>query len=288
MYKIAHISDSHISFADQDSHGKKLIELLSDIKERNCDHIVLTGDVADNPNRKDLLYVREILSHFGLLDSALLTLIPGNHDIFGGAPKGPDFFRFVMICSEINYDEKADMFIEIFKETFPNNHSFPFLKIINNIALIGINSVDRFSEEKNPEGSNGKVSKEDFKKIKELLSSDSVKDKFKIILIHHHFNPPKFKENLPAHSMWLRSINRKMRIYGKKALMKMFKKYKVNLILHGHTHVNDIYHMSDLTFLNSSASIAPITDDNERKYNIISIPGENDTEKNITVESITI
>ncbi len=287
MYKIAHISDSHVSFKDEDGRGKKLVELLTDIKQRNCDHVIFTGDIVENPDAGDFLYVREILSHFDLLDSSRLSLIPGNHDIFGGAKRGIEFFRFVKDCSDMDYDRNVDLFIDTFTETFPSNNSFPYLKILDNAAIIGVNSIDRWSLDDNPEGSNGKISGEDFRKLNKILSSGEIKDKFKIVLIHNHFNKPEFIEEYPAHSLWLKSINRKMKLTGKKKLIKLFKKHKVNLVLHGHTHINDIYNIKKISFLNSSACIFPITDDQVRKYNIISIPSEGNSE-NIKIETITL
>ena len=288
MYKIAHLSDTHISFHDESGNGKKLIELLTDIKDKGCDHIIITGDLVDNPHLKDLLFVREILSHFDLLDSGKLSVIPGNHDIFGGAVHGKMFFRFPLTCKELNYAQKVDSFIDAFKETFPNNNSFPNLKVIDNIAIIGTNSVDVWSEKGNPEGSNGKIDKKNFKKLEKILSSEEVKDKYKIVLIHHYFNRLKLSEEYPAHSLWLRVVDYKMKIYGKKKLIELFKKYKVNLVLHGHSHIDQKYNLKGVSYINSSACCAPITDDQVRKYNIISIPGENDSEKSITVDTITV
>jgi 3',5'-cyclic-AMP phosphodiesterase len=288
MYKIAHISDFHVSFKDEDGRGKKLVQILNDIKDRECKHILVTGDIVDNPLEEDLMFVREIFSHFDLLDSAKMSVIPGNHDIFGGAERGPDFFRFIKRCSETNYEKNLDLFIDAFAESFPGSNSFPYLKITGNIAVIGINSVDLWSIGKNPEGSNGRIRKNDFEKIDSILSSDDIKNKYKLVLIHHHFNKPELNEEYPAHSLWLKAIDWKMRLYGKEKILKLFKKHKVNLVLHGHTHINEINNIKNLTFLNSSACIFPITDDQIRKYNIINIPEESDIEENITIDTITI
>lgn len=288
MNRIAHISDSHISYDDENGHGKRLVELLTDIKERNCSHIIVTGDLVENPDMRDLQLVREIFAKFGLLDFSKMSVIPGNHDIFGGAPNGKMFFKFPLICKEVNYEENADKFIDTFKETFPNNNSFPYVKIIENIAFIGINSVDRWSEDKNTEGSNGRIPKKDLKKIKKILSASDLMEKYKIVLIHHHFYAPVFIDEYPAHSLWLKIVNWKMRLYKINKILNLFKKHKVNLVLHGHTHINQIYSLKGISFINSSASCVPITDDQIRKYNIISIPGESDADKNITVETIIL
>ncbi|MDQ3194364.1 MAG: metallophosphoesterase [Bacteroidota bacterium] len=288
MYKIAHISDLHVNFNDEDGHGSNLIDLLSDIRDRNCDHVLVTGDIAENPDIQDFLYVRELFSHFDLLSSSGMSVIPGNHDIFGGAPAGTEFFRFPLICKKINYDEKLNQFIDLFKETFPDNKSFPYLKIINNIAIVGINSVDRWSAKNNPEGSNGRIDHSSFVKLKKILSSKEITDKYIIVLIHHHFNKPKNDNEYPAHSLWLKVVNYKMKLYGRKKITELFRKYKVNLVLHGHTHINEIYVSKKTSVINSSACSIPITDDMIRKYNIINIPGADDPEKIITVETILI
>lgn len=288
MYKIAHISDTHISFNDTNGHGKNLVELLKDIQERECDHIVITGDLVENPEEREFQYVKEILSHFELLHPDKLSVIPGNHDIFGGAPGNVMFFTFPLICKETEPSENVEKFIETFKDSFPEKCSFPFLKVIDNIAFIGINSIDKWSEKNNPEGSNGMVSDKDLKKIRKILSQKELKDKYKIVLMHHHLNKIRNSEEYPAHSLWLKTVDYKMKLHNKNKLTELFRKQKVNLVLHGHTHVNDVYNIKGVNYINSSASCVPLTDDQARMYNIISIPGENETDRILTVETIRI
>lgn len=288
MYKIAHISDMHISYNDSDGHGRRLVRLLKDIEDMNCDHVIITGDLVENPKAEDYQYTKEILSHYGLLDSSRMTVVPGNHDIFGGAQKGVQGVFFTSTCKNTDYEKTLDRFIDTFKETFPSNNAYPFLKIIGNIAIVAVNSIDRWSVSKNPEGSNGRISNVDFKKIKKMLSSNEIKDKFKLVLLHHHFNKPEINDELPGHSLWLKVINWKMKLYGKKKLLTLFKKYDVNLVLHGHTHVNDIYNSDGVSIVNSSSCLMPLTDDQIRKYNIIYIPDKNDADKNLKIETITL
>jgi 3',5'-cyclic AMP phosphodiesterase CpdA len=288
MYKIAHISDTHISFNDTNGHGKNLVELLKDIKQRECDHIVITGDLVENPEVREFQYVKEILSHFDLLHPEKLSVIPGNHDIFGGAPNSVMFFTFQLICKQTNTKENEEKFIQTFQDTLPEDKSFPYLKVIDNIAFIGINSMDKWSVKKNPEGSNGMISKGDFKKIKKILSQKEIKEKYKIVLIHHHFNKIRQIEEYPAHSIWLKTVDYKMKLHNKNKLSELFKNQKVNLVLHGHTHINHIYNIKGVTYINSSAACVPLTDDMNRMYNIISIPGENETDRILTVETIRV
>ncbi|HMS33930.1 MAG TPA: metallophosphoesterase [Ignavibacteria bacterium] len=288
MYKIAHISDTHISFNDTNGHGKNLVELLKDIQSRACNHIVITGDLVENPEEKEFRYVKEILSHFDLLHPEKLSVIPGNHDVFGGAPNSIMFFTFQLICKNTNTSENVEKFAETFADTMPEDKTFPYLKVIDNIAFIGINSMDKWSVKNNPEGSNGMINKGDFKKLKKILSRKEIKDKYKIVLIHHHFNKVNLNEEYPAHSLWLKTVDYKMKLHNKNKLAELFKNLKVNLVLHGHTHINHIYNIKGVTYINSSAACVPLTDDMNRMYNIISIPGADETDRILTVETIRI
>ncbi|HMS64325.1 MAG TPA: metallophosphoesterase [Ignavibacteria bacterium] len=289
MYKIAHISDLHISYSDENGNGKKLVELLKDISGRNCDHLVITGDLVENPETKDLVFVKEILSHFDFTDELRLSIVPGNHDIFGGAKKGLDEgLFFSSVCKNIDFKENTENFIDIFKESFPEQETFPYLKLINNIAIIGINSVGEWSADDNPEGSNGIIKSEDMLKMKKILSSEELKGKYILVLLHHHLYKEKLREDLPKHSLWLKTISYKMKLHDRKKILELFKKYKVNLVLHGHTHISEVYNVNGISVVNSSASAAPLTDDQVRKYNIINLPGESDTEKVIEIETIVL
>ncbi|MBK9405643.1 MAG: metallophosphoesterase [Ignavibacteria bacterium] len=288
MYKIAHISDMHISLRDENEHGRKLIKLLKSIERQKCDHIIITGDLVENAVKLDMLYVKEILSHFNLLYPEKLSIVPGNHDIFGGAYNGEPGYYFPTHCKNTDYDNNLKTFSEIFCDSFPGKNTFPYLKLIDNIAVIAVNSIDRWSEDENMEGSNGRISEEDLHKIREILKSEQVRDKYKIVILHHHLYKEEIREDLPVHSLWLKTISWKMKIRKRKMLLKFFKKHKVNLILHGHTHVSEVYNRNGLSLVNSSASIMPLSEDLTKKYNIVSIPSEEETDKNIMVETISL
>ncbi len=287
-YRIAHISDLHLSLKNGKDRDQRLIDLLDDIKKRDCDHIVITGDIADNPIPEDLVYAREIFAQFDLVNPELLTLVPGNHDIYGSAPPGEMMFMFPKICSEINFDEMEKQFINIYKETFSEEAEIPFVKVIGNIALIGINSLIEWSVDLNPEGSNGGIDDKGYEKLDNLLKSKRLNDKVKIVLIHHHFSKPDDITGQPGHSLWIDSVGYKMKFHEPGDFLKLLKKRGVNLVLHGHTHCTGVYVKKGITFVNSSACSIPLTDDRLRKYNIISIPGIEDDSKQIGIETIEI
>lgn len=288
MYKIAHISDLHISFRDENEHGKKFVSLLKNIEQQKCDHVIISGDLVENPELKDLLYVKEILSHFNLLDPEKLTIVPGNHDIFGGAGNGQPVYYFPTFCKNTDYDKNLETFLGIYSESLSGSNSYPNLKLTGNIAIIAVNSIDKWSADKNMEGSNGRIRKKDLKEIRGILKSKEVRDKHKIVVLHHHLYKEDLREDLPVHSLWLKTIRWKMKLRNRKKLLEFFKKHKVNLILHGHTHVSEVYNLNGLTIVNSSACILPLTDLPVCKYNVIQIPESGELNENIKIETITI
>ena len=295
MYKIAHISDLHINKEEHDVNTQIFLDLLADIVKRNCDHLFITGDITNNANDEEYEKVKNLLSKCDFLNSDSLTVTIGNHDIFGGAKKGPDVFLFPTECKNTNYCDKVKKFHEQFIDSFEKakfldkDTIFPFLKILNDkIALIGINSIAEWSSDLNPTGSNGNINDNNFKRIKNILTSKKIKDKLKIVLIHHQFNKPDKSQLDDDHMMWLYSERRTMRLHNKKRIFKLFKKAGVDMILHGHTHITNSYKLKESLFINSSASTIPFTKDKKKRYHIISIPKEPEQMKNFSLEVITL
>lgn len=288
MFKIAHISDTHLRLDDLNGSGKAFVEIMEDIKQKNCDHVILSGDLVDIVNEEDFRFAKELLKRYDLIRSDKFTLVPGNHDIFGGAEMGLEGLKFIYNCSNADYELNEKTFAGHFSESFPETNEFPYLKIFDNVAIIALNSVDRWDIKKNPEGSNGRVDEKQFEKLEKLLGKKKIKKMIKIIVLHHHFGLPEPTEENPAHPVWLAGIDVKMKLYGKKKLLNLFEKHKVKMILHGHTHISNIYTKGKIVIVNSSAAAIPLTDDRVRSYHIIEIPGMNDDEKEIKIEKVII
>ncbi len=288
MLRIAHISDLHLSVSKETERGGNFVELLESIRKHSCDHIVITGDIADDAVTEDLVYAREILAQFDFMNYEKLTVIPGNHDIYGASPSGDLSFTFVDLCSKIDIRANEKVFTEVFKEVTGELNGFPFVKLIENVAFICVNSMFEWSIERNPEGSNGSISSHDLKVIDELLASEDVKNRCKIFLMHHHLSRTRDVHDAPAHNLWLKSISYKMDFYKPSRLLKVLKKHKVNLLLHGHTHYTGVYVRKGITCVNSSAASAPLYDGMKRRYSIIDIPDTFDENENIMIQTVDV
>ena len=147
---------------------------------------------------------------------------------------------------------------------------YPFIKILNDsVAVIGLNSIARYSKDLNPMGTNGLIDKQQMKSLEKISKQANLKDKLKIVLIHHHFNKPWHNKAHPEHGTWLESEQWKMRLHDKKELYDYFDKYDIDLILHGHTHITDTYKRKNNLFVNSSGCSMPFTISGEKEYHII-------------------
>ncbi len=258
--RIAHISDLHLSSLHSRSNIRRTKELLDHIDRLGVDHVVITGDIAGDASRKDFLLARKLLQSHGLLDSRLLTVIPGNHDIYGGVYTVEELLGFPRRCRRTDLRKQAEQFQDAFHEAFGGTRResadslFPYVKLVGGVLFIAMDSVAPYSTVKNPVGSNGAVDEDQRDRLDRLLSS-VVSSSRRIVLIHHHFDKMNHSTDGTMQSIWKVFEQRTMKLYGKRALMKLFRKHGVEIVLHGHYHRNSEYTRSGLRFANGGGSI---------------------------------
>lgn len=260
-FTLAHISDLHVSLDHERHNIRRLRRLLDAILRQNVDHIVVTGDITADAKPGEFDAVRKVFKRYGLLDPLRLTVVPGNHDIFGGVHTPEEIFSFPKRCKQVEYGTKMKLFSNAFEETFRRSlifdrkRLFPFAKILNGVMLIGLNSIAEYSKLANPLGSNGDIDEKQFKQLNELLSADLFRNTQKIILLHHHFGKLRHEACGALHSMWTAIEKQTMKLRGKKRLLEMFRKAGVRLVLHGHIHENREYVRGGIRCVNSGGSL---------------------------------
>ena len=278
--RILHLSDLHICSKNRSENTEHFERLVNFGLNENMDHIIITGDITHNADPKDLETVRNILDSYDLLDSSKLTLVIGNHDIFGGVHLAEDILDFPERCALTNYQQKIREFKYYFYEAFENIFSpdpkniYPFAKQIDGILFVGINSIAKYSKVKNLFASKGIVNKTQINDLIKIFDKYSDDDLKKVILTHHHFSKhyAKFDQ---AKKTFLQNIEgRAMRLRKKKRLMEVFSKYEVDLILHGHLHESIDYWKNNLHFVNAGGCIDG-NKPNELKANLIDIQQDN-------------
>lgn len=288
MMTIAHISDLHLSPEHRRKNIRATKRLLEYIGKLGVDQLVITGDIVANAARQDFQLARALLKSSGWLDSGALSVVIGNHDVFGGVHHAEDILTFPKHCKQTDYKGKVAAFHEYFHEAFDKclhgspSSPFPYGKVIGDVVLVGMNSVAEYSRLGNPIGSNGEVSKGERKKTAKILASDLLVRKRKIILIHHHFHKRPGEEGGAMHSVWNAIENQTMKLRGKSRLLRLFGESRVDMVLHGHVHENHEYFRKDIRFLNGGGSILG-NSGQEARCNLITM-----SDKSIEIEQIVI
>jgi 3',5'-cyclic AMP phosphodiesterase CpdA len=257
--KLAHLSDLHFTTFFRNSELNGIESLLRYCNSEGVDHLIITGDLVERPEPYDFELLRKVFKQNGFLSSDRLSLVIGNHDIFGGVLTVNDVFSFPKHCETINYKQSVSEFCSYFKESFDGcsyisrENIFPYAKVIDDILIVGLNSVAEYSKTKNIFASNGEISQKQLSEVAKIfkLFGDC---KTKLILIHHHF-----KTISPSHenkfgSLWQLIEKQTMKLKTKGKLMEMFLEYNVDMVLHGHYHESSEYYRKGLRFLNAGGS----------------------------------
>lgn len=272
--KIAHISDLHICTSGRHTNIKKTERLLEYLLLNSFDHIVITGDITDNASRTDLRAARKLFKKYELLSSDKLTLIPGNHDIYGGIDRAEDILHFPSRCRRTDYKKKVEDFFDIFSEAFDkintlsNSSRFPFAKELEDAVLIGINTNDRYSKLKNPFAANGRVQKDEFRGLRKMLAKLKDSGKPLILLSHHHFYKKPMTCSAPS-ALWNKIEIQTMKLRGRKKLIKLLHNEGIRLVLHGHMHETADYLKKGIRFLNAGNTFSTVN--KQIQFNSITI-----------------
>jgi len=259
--RIAHVSDLHLSPVHKRSNIRRTKLLLDHVRHLEVDHMVITGDIVANAESGDFRLARKLFHAHGLLNSRSLSVVIGNHDVYGGVHTAEEILDFPRRCKKTNVGQKIDEFHEAFRETFEgaeyasDKSPFPYLKPLGDVLLIGLSSVAPYSLAKNPVGSNGSVDSHQCQRLDRMLSSGLFKQSRRIVLIHHHFSKMKHRTDGTMQGAWKAFEQQTMKLRGKRDLMKLFQKHGVDAVLHGHYHENMEYTRKGLRFVNGGGSI---------------------------------
>ena len=258
---IAHISDLHLSAEYNRKNCTNSRRVLEYIARLGVDHVVLTGDIAANAEPSDFKVARNLLDSFGLLNPSRLSVVIGNHDIFGGVHVAEDILSFPKRCKHTDYERKVEEFREHFREAFQHSffvspvNPFPYAKVVGDVLFVGLNTVARYSRIGNPLGSNGEVEADQIGRLKTIMGADVFRGRRKIVLLHHHFSKSAMSGAGAVHSVWGAIEKQTMKLRGKKPLLKIFRHRDVDLVLHGHLHESMEYVRRGVRCLNAGGTV---------------------------------
>lgn len=193
-------------------HRREILDLLThDLKERNPDHIAVTGDLVNLGLPEEFPRAAEWLRQLGTPDD--VTVIPGNHDAYVRIhPEiGTGQWRPYMTANEEG---------EALYSTPPSG--FPFVRRIGDIAIVGLSSAVPML----PFVAAGRIGETQRAQLARALDTLGQNGLFRIVLIHHP--PLRDKED------WRRGLR------DAKALHRTFETHGAELILHGHRHEHSV------------------------------------------------
>ena len=284
MLRLAHISDLHYTEANRE----RISALIQIIRSSGIEHLIVTGDLTEDARSKHLEQVRDILAAQGYSSSDTLTVIPGNHDLFGfiyqtfSDPKevignihsmrdlGKAFktiWRFrkrMLIYNDRAYQRDLCAFRSHFSGTYEhclpvkgNRCGFPFVKLLpDNVALIGVdtnryvprvynmlrilggtpNAIRTWDLAPMGENLSGSTGYLDLETTKAALELPEIRDRRKIVVMHHYLYTFAHAE-MKSSAIYARE----MRLLNRDAITDLFISHHVDLVLHGHWHIDDAY-----------------------------------------------
>ncbi len=175
--------------------------VVADLKGQHVDHLAVTGDLVNIGLPDEQALALTWLKSLGSPET--VTALPGNHDVYGVRPADPGIERWRPYMTG-NWGEARS--------------SFPFVKTIGPIALIGVSSAVPtplfFAT-----GELGQIQRDALERTLVALKQAGV---LRVLLIHH---PP-----LPGQADRLRRLN------DSPQLTALLARAGAELVLHGHNH----------------------------------------------------
>jgi 3',5'-cyclic AMP phosphodiesterase CpdA len=184
-----------------------LDRIVGDLKAQAPDHIAVTGDLVNIGLPQELVAALAWLHSLGTPEH--VSVVPGNHDIYSRLPRdaGTNRWAGYMSC-----DARGSV--------YAGEGEFPFVRIIGDVALIGINSALPTP----PLIAWGEVGAAQLNRLASILERLGQDGLFRLLLIHH---PP-----LAGQSDRPRGLKDAV------GLERVLTKHGAELIIHGHHHHN--------------------------------------------------
>lgn len=227
MFRLAHISDIHlgplpdVTYRDLASkrmvgyvnwqrnrrhilHDSVLGHLVADIKAHQVDHLAVTGDLVNLALDAEIELAKLWLETLG--PPANVSVVPGNHDAYvpGAFDKACRFWAAWMTGD--GHSAPVD------------RHSFPYLRIREEVALIGVSSARATA----PFMANGFFRDDQSHRLGALLDKTAAEGLFRVVMIHH----PPVRGAVAQHK----------RLFGIGNFQKTILRHGAELVLHGHSH----------------------------------------------------
>ncbi|MGI9507502.1 MAG: metallophosphoesterase family protein [Geminicoccaceae bacterium] len=190
MLNLAHLSDPHLPLpADVDwrdlmnkrvtgylswrrhrraVHDPRVLDALTaDLKDMAPDHTVVTGDLTNLALPAEFDRAIDWLAELGKPED--ISIIPGNHDAYIEIPWSQSFGRLAAYMTQNDEELKTEA------------SSFPFIRKIGNVAVVGVSSAIPtrwFSAA-------GMIGEDQLERLRTTLHALGKEGYFRTVLVHH-------------------------------------------------------------------------------------------------------
>ncbi|MFN4271567.1 MAG: metallophosphoesterase family protein [Aliihoeflea sp.] len=228
MFRLAHFSDIHLGplpdvtyrelvskritgyinwhRSRRGSYHHSIVEaIVDDMHQAAPHHVALTGDLVNLALDKEIEAARHWLEKLPFGPDRV-SVVPGNHDAYvpGALDKACRAWAPWMIGDG--------------EPLGAHRGTFPYLRVRDNIALIGLSSARATA----PFVAAGFFEHDQAAKVARVLDETGRQGLFRVVMIHH----PPVRGATGAHK----------RLYGIGRFQRMIAEHGAELVLHGHTH----------------------------------------------------
>lgn len=230
MFVLAHLSDPHLAAMPRprllelagkrglglvnwhlrrrrEHRGDVLDALLRDLAAQAPDHIAVTGDLVNVALAGEFAGARTFLQRLGPPDR--VSFVPGNHDAY---------VRATMTHAYEHWREY--MSGDIVRAPQGEPAGFPYVRRRGPLALVGVST----SVPSGPFMATGRIGPDQLARLERVLGELDAESAFKVVLLHH---PPTSLRG-----------DRLKRLIDAAAFRELLRRHQVDLVLHGHIHVN--------------------------------------------------
>ena len=213
---------------------------LETLRQIGCDHLIVTGDISNLALPTEFASVKQAMDEY--FDDDHKTIVPGNHDYYTRESfKARRFETMIYTQAPGNLDVGVES-------------TWPFVKIIDDIAIIGLNSA-------RPRPwfvASGILGQQQLDDLEKVLQHPEVASHFKIVALHHNLF-----QIVTTPGECLRNLRER------KELLEIVQKYGVQLVIHGHDHDYFYKKIGDLVIAEAgSCSVCRFKSDNRAgKFN---------------------
>jgi len=230
-FRFAHLSDPHLTTLEDveigdlfskrvlgylswrshrrtEHRGEILARLVDDVRAKDPDHIVITGDLTHLGLPAEFKEAKAWLHTLG--PATQITVIPGNHETYVDTAWENTFAHWApyLLSDDANGAESYSS----------TDGVFPSVRIRGRVAFIGLSSAQPTL----PFLATGTLDAEQLSKLEEVLLELGRQHLCRVVLIHH---PP-----LPGIVRWRKSLT------NASTLQAILARCGAELVLHGHAH----------------------------------------------------